>query len=202
MMFQKALEQSQQKGFDMKSHYGLFITLLGLMMVLTTNVQAAQTFTGTASTQGDADLNCQDIALPSSRDAEADADRQASEYCDTFNQTAVRASDFLYQQSGCHIEGHGFVTHSVQSISATADYRCAKATVSSTHEKIFFETGFRQCEADCSKDMMDAEGDALAEAKVKCAPVLARQVSDWNVQMIAYGRLSVTAAFACADEGL
>jgi len=183
----------------MRKHYGHMIASLVFTVALAATAQAAQTFTGTASTLGDADLNCQDVAAPSPKEAEADADRQASAFCETIGQMAVRASDFLYHQSGCHIEGHGFVTHSVQSISATADYRCTRATVSSTQEKIFFETGFRQCDADCSKDTIDAEGDALKNAKIKCAPVLARQVSDWNVQMVAYGRLSVTAAFSCAD---
>lgn len=175
----------------MKNHYGIFVTSLGLLIALAANAQATPSFTGIASTQGDSDLHCQDIPEPSPQDAEADAYRQAEAFCDLGHGMAVQVGGFSYQQTACHIEGHGFATHSVQSVSATAEYQCIR--------KIFFETGFRQCEADCAKETVNVESDAVEKARAECVQTEAERVSDWNVRMIGYGRLYATAAFSCAE---
>jgi hypothetical protein len=62
---------------------------------------------------------------------------------------------------------------------------------------VFLETGHRQCTSVCSETAMEAESDATELANKACKPLLAYQVSRWQVKIFGYGRLYATAAFTC-----
>lgn len=84
---------------------------------------AAHSFTGIAENWGELYLGCSYIEQPSPADAHADSERQAADFCDTFNLKPIRISDFTYDED-CLPMGSGFSKAYVKTLKATALYRC------------------------------------------------------------------------------
>ena len=65
---------------------------------------------------------------------------------------------------------------------------------------VFIVAGAGQCELDCSETATEAEASAIQSANSECNPSSARRVSEWEVEIHGYGRLTVNAAFECVSK--